>query len=261
MKISLIQMDIAYGNPVENMQRVREWIAHAANNNPDVVVLPEMWNTAYDFRDLGRDADPDGKETRALLRDLSLQHRIHIVGGSVAEKSKQGISNCTYVYDPAGEEIAVYRKVHLFRLLNEDKYLIPGEALTMYNVGEARVGAAICYDLRFPEMMRTYALRGANVLIIPAQWPHPRLAHWRQLVIARAIENQLFVVACNRVGSGGDNTFFGHSMVVNPWGDVLVEGDEEETILTVDVDLNEVDRVRENIPVFQDRRAELYGTH
>jgi omega-amidase len=259
MKLCLIQLDLAYGDPPENMNRIAEKVARAARDKPDVVVLPEMWNTAYNFRELDRKADPEGQNTRKLLRELALTYHIHLVGGSVAEKRDRGIYNCTYVYNRQGKETAVYRKVHLFRLLEEDKFLTPGDALTMYDVEEARVGAAICYDLRFPEMFRHYALKGANMVIIPAQWPNPRLSHWRQLLIARAIENQLYVVGCNRVGSGGDHTFFGHSMVVSPWGDVLIEGKEEESILTVEVDLDEVERVRENIPVFQDRRADLYG--
>jgi predicted amidohydrolase len=116
----------------------------------------------------------------------------------------------------------------------------------------------ICYDIRFPELARTLALGGAKVLFVPAEWPHPRLHHWKTLLTARAIENQMFVVACNRVGRSVDTDFFGHSLVLNPWGETLVEGDETERILQATLELDEVDRVRKTIPIFEDRRPGLY---
>lgn len=116
----------------------------------------------------------------------------------------------------------------------------------------------ICYDLRFPELARSLALDGAHIVFVPAEWPHPRLNHWRALLQARAIENQMFIVAVNRVGKGGNHTFCGHSMVVDPWGSILAEMKEEEASLTVDIDLEEVDRVRRKIPVFKDRIPDCY---
>jgi omega-amidase len=116
----------------------------------------------------------------------------------------------------------------------------------------------ICYDLRFPELFRRYALAGARLILVPAEWPHPRRAHWQTLLRARAIENQCFVAACNRVGITGNSTFFGASAVIDPWGEALVEGGETELILTATIDLSLVDTVRKRIPVFEDRRPELY---
>jgi predicted amidohydrolase len=116
----------------------------------------------------------------------------------------------------------------------------------------------ICYDIRFPELARRLALGGAKLLLVPAEWPNPRLHHWRTLLTARAIENQMYVVACNRTGVSGSTSFFGHSMVIDPWGEIVAEADEQETILQATIDLALVDEVRTRIPVFEDRRPALY---
>ena len=117
---------------------------------------------------------------------------------------------------------------------------------------------AICYDLRFPELFRHYALQGARLILLPAEWPNPRREHWRTLLRARAIENQCFVAACNRVGESDGTSFFGASAVIDPWGATLIEGDDTPAILTTTLDLSLVENVRERIPVFADRRPELY---
>ena len=117
----------------------------------------------------------------------------------------------------------------------------------------------ICYDIRFPELARKLALNGAQLLFVPAEWPHPRLHHWRTLLTARAIENQMYVIACNRVGRSGETSFFGHSMIINPWGEIVTEADENEQIVTAEIDLELVAKVRSTIPVFEDRRPDVYG--
>ncbi|MCS7040082.1 MAG: carbon-nitrogen family hydrolase, partial [Caldilineales bacterium] len=120
-------------------------------------------------------------------------------------------------------------------------------------------GLAICYDLRFPELFRLYALAGAQLILIPSEWPHPRLAHWRTLLRARAIENQCFVAAVNRVGSDRANTFCGHSALIDPWGETVVEADDASVqLLTATVDFALVDDVRRRIPALADRRPECY---
>jgi predicted amidohydrolase len=151
-----------------------------------------------------------------------------------------------------------YSKVHLYRLMDEDKYLTAGDRPTVIDLPWGAAGLAICYDLRFPELFRKYALAGARMVILPAEWPRPRLAHWRTLLRARAIENQMFVIACNRVGETPGDHFPGHSAIVDPWGKAIVEGAEGEELLTAEIDLEEVIRFRELIPVFEDRRPDLY---
>jgi predicted amidohydrolase len=148
--------------------------------------------------------------------------------------------------------------VHLYRLMKEDLCLTAGAQTTIVELPWAPAGLAICYDLRFPELFRKYALAGARMVILPAEWPRPRLAHWRTLLRARAIENQMYVIACNRVGGTSGDQFPGHSAIVDPWGRAIVEGGEDEEVLTAEINLDEVTSFRKLIPVFEDRRPDLY---
>jgi predicted amidohydrolase len=142
--------------------------------------------------------------------------------------------------------------------MQEDQYLQPGSSPLVLDLPWGRTGIAICYDLRFPELFRRYAVEGAKLTLIPAEWPMERVEHWRALLIARAIENQMYIVAVNTCGEIGGTTFGGHSMVIDPWGKVVVEAGEETALLTVDFELDRVDQARAKIPVLDDRRPDLY---
>jgi predicted amidohydrolase len=142
--------------------------------------------------------------------------------------------------------------------MNEHHYLAPGEHATLCPTPWGPTGLAICYDLRFPELLRTMALAGAKLFVVPAQWPVKRLEAWLLLARARAAENELIVAACNRVGRDEDTTFPGRSIVVDPWGNTLVEGDDQERLLIARVDLDEIDKVRRYLPVYKDRRSAAY---
>jgi omega-amidase len=258
--VALLQMDIAFGRPDLNAATVRRLVNQLAEaeQQPDLVVLPELWDTGYDLTRLDEIADDNGERAKALLREAAVQLKAHVIGGSVAERRDGRVYNTTFVFDREGNLAGSYSKAHLFRLMDEEKYLAAGEKPGLYILDGQTAGSVICYDIRFPEWLRVHALKGAKVMCVPAQWPHPRLDHWRQLLIARAIENQMYVVACNRVGEGGGNTFCGHSLVVNPWGEVIAEGMQQEEIVYAELDLALVDEVRGRIPVFADRRTELY---
>lgn len=260
LHIALIQADIEIGNVQANMDNMLGMMekAAAANHKPDVIVLPEMWNTGYALDRIQELADPMGQETSSMLSEFARKHSIQVVGGSVAERIDDRIYNSMYVFNRNGEQIAKYSKIHLFRLMDEEKFLQAGQHTVTFELEEMKAGASICYDIRFPELSRTLALGGAQVLFVPAEWPHPRLHHWRTLLIARAIENQMYVVACNRVGTSGETDFFGHSLIIDPWGEIIAEGDERETIVTGTLDCKLTDEVRGRIPVFEDRRPHLY---
>ncbi len=268
LMISLVQMDIAYGDPARNFahveQRLGEAAARSVEGVPHLVLLPELWSSAYD---LGRAAElaqpladgPDGSATGfGRMATLAQQHGLWLAG-SLLEVREGRQYNCLAVYSPQGALAGVYRKVHLFRLMQEEQFLAPGPALTCAQTPWGEVGLSICYDLRFPELFRAAAVHGARLMLVPAEWPNPRRMHWRTLLRARAIENQCFVAACNRVGVMGQSSFFGASAVIDPWGETLVEGEEEAALLTVTIDLDLVDTVRARIPVFADRRTDLYG--
>ncbi|MCI1693746.1 carbon-nitrogen family hydrolase [Aneurinibacillus aneurinilyticus] len=258
--IAMIQMDIVFGNPEENRRRVREWFEKIKEltPKPNIVLLPELWDTGYDLKRLGEIADPDGTYAKEMLAELAQQYGVYLIGGSIAEQKAEGTYNTSFVFTPDGQLVHEYRKAHLFRLMEEEKYLQAGQELPDFRIGDMPAFLQICYDIRFPEGIRTGALTGAEVLFVVAEWPNPRLVHWRQLLIARAIENQMYVVACNRVGSDINNTFFGHSLIIDPWGEVIAEGGEEEGIVTGTISRELVADVRNRIPIFSDRRPHLY---
>ncbi|MFC7440681.1 carbon-nitrogen family hydrolase [Laceyella putida] len=258
LKCAVIQMDIAFGQPESNMAMVERKIADAATNNPDVIVLPELWTTGYDLPRLDEIADSDAATVKAFMAKLARQYGVHIIAGSVAERNAAGTWNTLLAFNSHGEQVGEYRKVHLFRLMDEEKYLQPGERMGSFELAGIPCAGVICYDIRFPEWIRKHVVAGAHVLFVVAEWPMPRLSHWRNLLITRAIENQCYVVACNRVGSDPNNTFAGHSLIVDPWGEIVVEAGADEQTLFAEIDLDQVTHIRKQIPIFTDRRPDLY---
>ncbi|RHW40079.1 carbon-nitrogen family hydrolase [Lysinibacillus yapensis] len=258
MKIGMIQMNVGFGKVDENYERAESLIREAASKGAEIAVLPEMWNTGFALEKLGELADPEGSRTQAFLQNLSTELGIHIVGGSVATEKDGKFYNTMYVYNKEGQQVSEYSKAHLFRLMDEHKYLESGNEMNRFTLGEVEAAGVICYEIRFPEWLRAHALAGANVLFVSAQWPTPRIDHWKTLLQARAIENQCFIIAVNRISRKVEN-FNGQSMVIEPWGEVLWTGAEDEELAIVDVDFSKVEEVRGRIPVYDDRRPELYS--
>lgn len=258
MKIACVQMDVAFGSPEENFLQVEKYIAEAAKNQADTIVFPEMWNTGYQLKEIDKIADVDGKRTKALFQQAAKTYTINIVGGSVATKKNDGFYNTMYVVNRKGEIVSEYDKAHLFPLMDEPKFLQQGQGDNLFTIDDIQAGGVICFDLRFPEWIRKHVLAGAKLMFVPAQWPKSRVDHWEILLQARAIENQCFVIAVNRVGDDPDNVFNGHSMVVSPWGELLFHGEEGEGVFYVDIPLSDVERVRNKIPIFKARRTDLY---
>ncbi len=258
MKIGCIQMNVGFGKVDENYTHAEELIREAADKGAEIVVLPEMWNTGYALEKLGELADKEGARSQEFLQGLAAELGIHIVGGSVATEKDGKFYNTMYVYNNDGKLVSEYSKVHLFRLMNEDKYLESGNEMNRFALGDIEAGGVICYDIRFPEWLRAHALAGANVLFVSAQWPTPRIDHWKTLLQARAIENQCFVIAVNRISRKVEN-FNGQSMIIEPWGEVLWTGSETEELAIIDVDFSKVEEVRSRIPVYDDRRPGLYS--
>ena len=256
-KLAIIQMDIAFGNPEENRKRATVKIKEAATNGSEVILLPELWTTGYDLSRFDEIAEDTEGPTHQLLIDLAREHNVTIAG-SIAEKDAGKFYNTFVAYNKDGERLLKYRKAHLFRLMNEEKFLESGNTKGNFTLGNFPVAGVICYDIRFPEWMRTHMLDGSRGLFVVAEWPKPRVNHWRNLLISRAIENQCFVIACNRVGSDPNNEFGGHSIVVDPWGNVVAEGGFEEEIVYAEIDFTAVESIRQQIPIFQDRRPDLY---
>ena len=259
LNISLAQMHIALGDVTRNQSKMEALVAEAARRKSHVVVLPELWSTGYALAEAKSYADELSKGMFATLSKAATQNKIAIVG-SILEKRGLEVSNSAPLFAPNGRMVGVYRKVHLFRLMDEDQYLQPGPSLTPLDLPWGTTGIAICYDLRFPELFRKYVVdMNARIIFIPAEWPKVRVEHWRALLIARAIENQCYIVATNAVGQTGDTEFGGHSMIVDPWGKIVVEAGDTEQLLTAAIELDVIDEVRRKIPVFEDMRLDIYG--
>ncbi|GAB1398624.1 carbon-nitrogen family hydrolase [Aminivibrio sp.] len=263
IRAGVLQLDIALGDKKKNYENVERWMGMVSlpSDLPTVIVLPEIWDVGYALNRAEELADPEGRDAAAFLGGLARKYGVWFAGGSVLASSKGEYVNRAQVINPRGELVAFYDKVHLIRLMDEDKYLIGGRKECLFDLEGVPSGCVICYDIRFCEWLRTYALKGAEVLFVSAEWPTARADHWKTLLRARAIENQMFVVACNRCGITEDTAFAGGSLILGPKGEILFEGGDGEEAGFVTLDLKEVSDIRNFLTVFNDRVPEIYGTH
>jgi predicted amidohydrolase len=258
MNISLAQMPITPGDVRKNLKTAAEMIAEAGRRGTHLLVLPELWATGYAL-DQGRTlASELNADVFAQLAALAAEHKVSIVGSHLERRGAQ-IANSAPFIDSRGGVRGVYRKIHLFGLMEEDRYLQAGSAPLLLDLPWGPTGFAICYDLRFPELFRRYAVEGAKLIVVSAEWPAERIEHWRALLIARAIENQCYLVATNTCGPSGATVFGGHSMIVDPWGSIIIEVGDQPVLATASIELDRVAEARKRIPVFEDRRPELYS--
>jgi len=256
LNVACIQFNIALGQITSNLSRVRSSLTRVSARGSKLAVLPEMWSCGYDYKHLPVLAESTPEVLEELCR-LAAELDLVIVG-SLPEKAQERIFNTAYVVD-RGEILTSYRKLHLFSMMGEDRFLGAGHQATVVDSSVGRIGLAICYDLRFPELFRKLALDGAEIICLPAEWPKPRQEHWRTLLRARAIENQLFIAACNCCGIQGKLDFFGMSLLLSAKGEVLAEAGEEETQLLAEFNRQEMLDYREQIRCFSDRRPDIYG--
>jgi omega-amidase len=258
LTISLAQMEFRFGDVETNFDRAAAWISEAAGRGSDLVLLPELWASGYDLENWVQYATPLGAGAFKRVADLARQHQIAI-GSSLLEEKNGRAYNTFVLYGPAGETWGVYRKVHRFRLLEEEKWLGAGDQLVLAQAPWGPVGLSICYDLRFPELFRPYAVAGSCLTLIVAEWPARRVAHWSKLLQARAIENQMFVAGVNKVGKSHGAKLGGCSAIVDPWGVLLVEGADAAALLTAGIDLRDAEKARRYIPVMRDRQPDIYA--
>ena len=250
LDVAVVQMEVCSGEVQKNWVRAEARIAEAARQGAQAILLPELWTTGYDWAAMPRLAEPPDGPTVQRLRRLAAQHGVTLVAGSIAERRPGGIYNTSYILGPDGSVLGTYSKQHLFPLLDEPRYLAPGADPAPVETPHGRWGQLICFDIRYPEAARSLTMAGIAILWVPAEWPHPRLEHWRTLLRARAIEDQLFVVAANRTGQGDGNQWCGHSQIIDPWGTVVAEADEDEVTLRATLDLDLIAQVRGRVPCF-----------
>lgn len=245
--VAAIQMDIAFGNSRQNLEKAGRLINKAAGNRAQVVCLPELFNTGYDYPTITRQADDLFAEGVEQLSQLARKNGLYIITGSMAEQVDDRIYNTCLVIDETGSIKGKYRKIHLFPPLAEPQHFTPGEEPQVVKTPFGEWGLMLCYDLRFASLSIKLGLLGAQIIFIPAQFPNPRLHHWQVLLTARAIETQSYIVGVNRCGSDPQCSYFGNSMVVNPSGKLVASLGQEEGILLADIDLAQNKLVREDI--------------
>lgn len=254
-------------NKRETADKAESMIREAAANGCDIAVLPEMWNTPYSneyFREYAEDA---GGRTAGYLSGLAAELGIYIVGGSIPETEDGNVYNTSFVFDRKGNIIARHRKAHLFdvdikggiRFMESDT-LTPGDEVTVFDTEFGKIGLAICFDVRFPELFRKMALEGAQLIILPAAFNMTTgPVHWELSMKMRALDNQLFMAAVSPArNEKGVYTAYGHSMIVDPWADILAEAGSGEEIIYAVIDTDRIKSVRDQLPLLKARRPELY---
>jgi omega-amidase len=261
VKIGVVQFHAKLGQPDENALRVRQYIESAASQGCRLVLFPEMSDTGYEMETIKRLAPCwDADRFLAMLQEAARANDIYVVSG-LAERSGEDVFNAVVALNPQGDVIGHYRKIHLFTgaPICEEKHLKAGSGITLFQADDFLCGLMVCYDLRFPELARLYAINGVQLLLVASAFPFPRLHHWETLVAARAIENQTFVAAANRVGQDGAVTFCGSSQILDPFGAKLSScTDSGEGLIVADIMAQNIADIRSNFNILQDRRPEIY---
>ncbi|MDO4178808.1 MAG: carbon-nitrogen family hydrolase [Phascolarctobacterium sp.] len=256
MKIALIQLAVKEKSLEYNRAHGLELVREAAKEH-DLIVLPEVWTTGYSLGWITRIAENIDGPTITALQEISRVNSCSILAGSLAMRHDGKIYNTSVAINKAGEIVNLYDKVHLFGMFNEEKFFAPGSNFNVFDLDGITCGSTICYDLRFPELYRHLALAGAKIIFCPAEWPSARGDIWDLLNKARAAENHLYMVTVNCAGTFKDAPFYGHSKVVDPMGKVLIEGSDQEEVLSVEIDLTYIDKVRNRLNALNDVRKEL----
>ncbi len=256
MQVAAVQFDIAWEDKPANHAAIESILDSAEIAANTYVVLPELCDTGFSF-DLDAIVDD---QTQPWAADMARRRGIWLQPGFAERRNDGRGRNCAAIISPDGELRAVYRKVDPFSFGRESNHYAGGDEVVIRRCPDAAVCPMICYDLRFPELWRVAAVAGAEVFTIGASWPEARQTHWRALLIARAIENQAYVVAVNRVGTDPLQRYTGGSIVIGPKGDVLAECGDRSTVLTAQLDLGALRRWREEFPALQDIRSGLLGS-
>ena len=250
----------------ETMEKAARMVREAAEQGAEIVVLPEMFNCPYSSRYFEKFAALGHEDTVAAMSDWARDNGVLLVGGSIPEREDGKLYNTCFVFDREGRQIARHRKVHLFDVdlpgmhFHESRTFAPGDQITTFDTPWGPMGAAVCFDVRFPELFRAMAERGAKVIFLPAQFNMTTgPVHWEMSLRARATDNELFVIGAAAARYVGfDYECWGHSTVVSPYGEVLARADETEQILYAELDLDRIDQVRAQLPTFLHLRRDVY---
>lgn len=259
MRVSCIQMDVKLGQPEENHRLAEQLIRDAAKENPDVILLPELWDVGFFPKDnLKEVSDPDCSRVIAHMSALAKELGINLVAGSVACLRGDKVYNTACVFDRTGNMVAQYDKTHLFSPMGEHHYFTPGDHICRFRLDGHDCGLVICYDIRFPELTRALTVLGLEILFMVSEWPDVRVPHLQVITAARAIENQMYLACCNACGKADQTQYGGSSGIIDPWGNVLARAGAAQEIITADCDFAVTTKIRESMHIFADRRPDLY---
>lgn len=256
MKCCLAQVASCWEDPPATLEKVRPLVAKAAEDGASLIAFPEQFATGWDPTSSLHVQERSGQIV-SVLKEYAEDYAITILG-SFREAHHPLPFNTVVAIGADGEVIATYAKIHPFTFAGEDKHYAPGDDLGLFDVKGFRLGIAICYDLRFPELFRIYADRNVHGVIVPSAWPESRLHHWEIFIRARAAENQMFVIGVNTTGTNPVDTYAGSSMVAGPDGSIIARADGGETLLCACLDATIVRETRRQFPAQRDQRAGIY---
>ncbi len=266
LSVALLQMKSSRKKE-EAWEKAEGMIREAAEKGAHLVVLPEMWNCPYSNEFFALYSEEEGGETFQLMSRVARQYKVHLAGGSIPEREGEHIFNTSFFFNDAGVLLGKHRKAHLFDIhvpgkiyFMESETLTPGQGATVVETEFGKMGLAICYDVRFPELFRKMTLAGAEIIILPAAFSVPTgEAHWEISLRARALDNQVYLLACSPARDlEGPYQAFGGSCIVDPWGQVVKMAGKEESIVYGAVNFQRLAEVREQLPLLKHRRPELY---
>ena len=247
MKIAVIQIDTKHDDPRENFKLGMKYLEQAAKYQAQCAILPEHWTVETVKQGLLEKAQ-SVQEFLPKLQEFAKENNLHLFSPMYRVEGKK-IYNSLYVINRAGQLVETYDKIYLFKAMDEDTFNVPGSEIKVVKLDDVTFGLNVCFDLRFSNLAWEQTLKGAQVLLYPAQWGAPRVQHWQALLTARAIENQAYVVGCDRYGKSHYGELAGYSRVIDPWGEVVEGLDSGEGIFVANLDMAVLNRVRAKIPM------------
>ncbi|MDD3520091.1 MAG: carbon-nitrogen hydrolase family protein [Actinomycetota bacterium] len=266
IKIAMCQMMIADDKSI-NLEKAEKALHKASLQGCDIAILPEMFNCPYDNKFFHEHAEEYPGQTTKMLSDAAKKEGIYIIGGSIPEKKDKNYFNASFSFDREGLLLGIHRKIHLFDInikgkiqFSESKTFTPGKEITAFDTEFCTTGVAICYDMRFPELIRSMSLLGAKIIFVPAAFNMiTGPAHWHITNRCRALDNQVYFVSVSPARNEKSKYIaYGHSMVTDPWGQTVVEADEKESIIFASISMDYIEKIREELPLLKHRRPDIY---
>ncbi|XP_034064151.1 omega-amidase NIT2 [Gymnodraco acuticeps] len=266
-RLAVVQLQVG-GVKADNLSRAKRLVKEAAGRGSNLVMLPECFNSPYGTSFFSQYAERIPGESTELLSEAARENQVYLVGGSIPEEDGGKLYNSCIVFGPDGKMILKHRKIHLFDIdvpgkirFQESETLSPGDTLSMFETPFCKVGVGICYDIRFAELAQLYSRQGCQLLVYPGAFNMTTgPAHWELLQRARAVDNQLYVATASPARDESSSyVAWGHSTVVNPWGEVISKAGTEEEVIYADIDLQYLADVRQQIPITAQRRNDLYS--